>query len=74
MSSSYDKNSISNQENVLPPLKDNGVFSAWNYGSKSVGGKRRKSRISKKSTRKTYKRGKVGKGRRTRNNQLYIIY
>ena len=65
MSSSYDKNAVSVQDNVLPPLKDNGVFSVWNYGSKSVGGKRRKSRVSKK-TRKTYKRGKIGKGRRTR--------
>ena len=66
MSSSYDKNSVSLQDNVLPPLKDNGVFSVWNYGSKSVGGKRRKTRGSKKNTRKTYKRGKIGKGRRTR--------
>jgi hypothetical protein len=66
MSSSYDKNSALTQDNVLPPVKDNGVFSAWNYGSKAVGGKRRKSRSSKKNTRKTYKRGKIGKGRRTR--------
>ena len=66
MSSSYDKNSVLNQDNVLSPAKDNGVFSAWNYGSKAVGGKRRKMRGSKKNTRKTYKRGKIGRGRRTR--------
>lgn len=65
MSSSYDKNAVSVQDNVLPPIKDNGVFSAWNYGSKSLGGKRRKSRVS----RKTYKRGKIGKGRRTRSRR-----
>lgn len=61
MHSNYGANS-----DLILQVKDNTVFSAWNYGSKSVGGRRRKSRVSKKNTRKTYKRGKIGKGRRTR--------
>lgn len=39
-------------------VKDNGVFSAWNYGAKLSGGRVKKTR--------RYKRGKIGKGRRTR--------
>jgi hypothetical protein len=46
--------------NQIIQVKDNGVFSAWNYASKVSGGKRRV-----KNTRR-YKRGKIGKGRRTR--------
>jgi hypothetical protein len=68
MSSSYASTLLKNQDNVLPPLKDNAVFSVWNYGSKAIGGKRRKSSVSKK-TRKTYKRGKISKGRRTRSRR-----
>jgi len=55
----YNSKSIANSEPIFQ-VKDNGVFSAWNYASKSSGGKRRV-----KKTRH-YKRGKVGKGRRTR--------
>lgn len=67
MSSSYDKTTTSNQYNVLPHIKDNDVFSIWNYGSKTVGGKRRKT-----GNGKTYRRGKIGKGRRTRNRRHKI--
>lgn len=59
MSTSYDSKSITNPEQILQ-VKDNSVFSAWNYASKLSGGKRRV-----KPTRR-YKRGKIGKGRRTR--------
>lgn len=59
MSSTYDSKSMMNPSQILQ-VKDNGVFSAWNYASKVSGGKRRV-----KKTRR-YKRGKVGKGRRTR--------
>ena len=46
--------------NQIIQVKDNSVFSAWNYASKVSGGRRRV-----KKTRR-YKRGNVGKGRRTR--------
>jgi hypothetical protein len=49
--------------NQIIQVKDNSVFSAWNYASKVSGGKRRKT--GKEKTRR-YKRGKIGKGRRTR--------
>ena len=62
MSTNYDIKSVSNPETILH-IKDNGVFSPWNYSSKSVGGGRR--RKLKKSTRGKPKR-KIGKGRRTR--------
>jgi hypothetical protein len=62
MSTNYDIKSVSNPETILH-IKDNGVFSAWNYSSKNTGGGRR--RKLKKSTRGKPKR-KIGKGRRTR--------
>jgi hypothetical protein len=49
----------SNKSDTIIQAKDNGVYSAWNYASKAVGGKKRKR------TRK-YRRGKINKGRRTR--------
>ena len=51
-------NAVSDKGIVLPAFKDHNVYSAWNYGAK--GGRRKK----------TYKRGKIGKGRRTRNRRL----
>ena len=51
-------NEISDKSMVLPEFKDHNVYSAWNYGAK--GGRRKK----------TYKRGKIGKGRRTRNRRV----
>jgi hypothetical protein len=59
----YNSNSISNADQILQ-VKDNGVFSAWNYASRLTGGKR-KHRFRGVKTRR-YKRGKIGKGRRTR--------
>ena len=59
MSSNYDSNTITKHDQILQ-VKDNSIFSAWNYASKVSGGRRRV-----KKTRR-YKRGKVGKGRRTR--------
>ncbi len=64
----FDFQSFTNPDTILQ-TKDNGVFSSWNYNSKTVGGKSKKIRYGKKAksgrTRK-YKRGKIGKGRRTR--------
>ena len=54
----YDSKFISNQ-NMILNTKDNSVFSNWRYSSRISGGKKRSK------TRK-YKRGKIGKGRRTR--------
>ena len=59
---------ISNSSNQILQVKDNSVFSAWNYASKVSGGRRKKTVVSKKRKGKTYKRGKIGKGRRTRRN------
>jgi hypothetical protein len=57
----------SNYEPILQ-VKDNTVFSAWNYGSKSIGGRRSKLQKSLLGKTRRYKRGKIGKGRRTRRN------
>lgn len=59
MLTNYNSKLITNPDQILH-VKDNNVFSAWNYASKLSGGKRRV-----KKTRR-YKRGKIGKGRRTR--------
>ena len=59
-------NAISNSSNQILQVKDNSVFSAWNYASKVSGGKRRKTGVSRKVKTRRYKRGKIGKGRRTR--------
>jgi hypothetical protein len=49
-----DSNSVSNQNTILQ-MKDNGIYSAWNYGSKTVGGKSKKKRPSKTIGRKSKK-------------------
>jgi len=69
MATNYNLNTINSQDQIIQ-AKDNGVFSAWNYSSKAVGGKRMKKRGGGKSTRR-YKRGKIGKGRRTRRNNRF---
>lgn len=58
-------NALTTQNNVLPTFKDNGVFSANNYMSTSVGGRGRRLKKHRKNTRK-YNGGKINKGRRTR--------
>jgi len=53
---SYNKLDMPNANTMILREQDNGVFSAWNYGSRSVGGKRRikpktKTRAGKKTKR-----------------------
>ena len=76
MSSALDNNLLSNSAKVYPGPIDNYSFNASKYGSNELeisntfkGGKRTRGRKGKrviKKGRKTYKRGRVGKGRRTR--------
>ena len=71
MSSALNNNLLSNMNRVYPGAIDVGAFDASKYGSTALersnnyygrGGKKSK----KTKTRKPYKRGRVGKGRRTR--------
>ena len=51
---SYTKLDMPNANTMIIKEQDNGVFSAWNYGSRSVGGKRKrktKTRAGKKTRR-----------------------
>ena len=70
--SNYDANSLQNSFSVFKNTYqiDNSAFNASQFGSKAVGGKKRgsKNRKSRRQKRvgKTYKRGSVSKGRRTR--------
>ena len=51
---SYNRLDMPNTNAMILHERDNGVFSAWNYGSRSVGGKRkRKTKTGKKSRRST---------------------
>lgn len=48
----YNRLDLPNTNTMILHERDNGVFSAWNYGSKTSGGKlKKKTRTNKKSRR-----------------------
>ena len=63
---------MNNTSDIVIQQKPNSIFSAWNYGSSAVGGKRKSTKKGRGSYRNakrsvTYSRSrKLGKGRRTR--------
>ena len=64
----YDSKSLQNTFSVYNSPIDNKAFNASQFGAKMNGGRGKRSKPSRRIRRKTYKRRRVGKGRRTRRN------